>query len=152
MTWTLFWDMHSGGGTKESPFEMICIEAPEDEAKVVFFNRFGHSPERVSCTCCGQDYSIYEESELWILTAHHRNCKTLEQKHDGEKWVPEQPYEDRPMDPGDRSYHEGYRDASSYLTLEQYIAKPDVLVIRADEIKPEERTGSVPEQGYVWMG
>jgi hypothetical protein len=27
-----------------------------------------------------------------------------------------------------------------------------VLVIRADEIKPEERTGSVPEQGYVWMG
>ena len=28
--WTLFWDMHSGGGSKEK-WTMIYIEAPEDE-------------------------------------------------------------------------------------------------------------------------
>ena len=48
--WTLFWDMASGGDTKEEPYENIYIEAPEEEAKVIFYNRFGHNPERVSCT------------------------------------------------------------------------------------------------------
>lgn len=60
MTWTQFWDMHSGGGLKEEPYNMIYIEAPEDVAKTIFFNKFGHNPERVSCTCCGDDYGIYE--------------------------------------------------------------------------------------------
>lgn len=59
MSWTRFFDMSSGGGSKE-PHEVILIEAPEDEAKVIFYNRFGHNPERISCACCGVDYSIYE--------------------------------------------------------------------------------------------
>ena len=44
--WTHFWDMHSGGGQKEK-FGHCYIEAPENEAKVIFYNRFGHNPERV---------------------------------------------------------------------------------------------------------
>ena len=31
------------------------------------------------------------------------------------------------------------------------VASDEVLVIRADEIKPEERTGRLPRQGYVWV-
>jgi len=29
---------------------------------------------------------------------------------------------------------------------------PTVLVITADQIKADERSGAVPEQGYVWVG
>jgi hypothetical protein len=71
MPWTHFWDMYSGGGKKE-PWSHIYIEAPEEEAKVIFYNRFGHSPERVSCTCCGGDYSITEYKTLAQATEYHR--------------------------------------------------------------------------------
>ncbi len=60
---TMFSDAYSGGGTKEK-WELIIIEAPEEEAKIIFYNRFGHSPNRVSCTCCGEDYSIYHFKTL----------------------------------------------------------------------------------------
>ena len=54
-------DMHSGGKCKEEPFEHIYIEAPQEEAELIFFNRYGHNPNRVSCTCCGEDYNISED-------------------------------------------------------------------------------------------
>jgi hypothetical protein len=38
-----------------------------------------------------------------------------------------------------------------YQTLEDYLKEDYVLVIRAEEIKPEERTGNVPEQGWVYI-
>lgn len=97
--WTRFYDIHSGGGAKEK-WGIIYIEAPEQEAKVVFYNRFGHNPDRVTCTCCGNDYSI-----------------------------------------------------SEYGSLEEaQISEKDVLTltIPQDKIKPEERLGEVPEQGYIW--
>lgn len=62
MTWTRFWDMNSGGGRKED-FRFCFIEASEDEAKSVFYSRFGHSPDRVTCTCCGEDYVVEEVGE-----------------------------------------------------------------------------------------
>ena len=74
MVWTRFMDMHSGGGAKEAPYEYIYIEAPESEAKTIFYNRFGHNPERVSCACCGEDYSISEEESLEQATAFERGC------------------------------------------------------------------------------
>lgn len=96
---TTFLDMHSGGSRKEE-YGLIAIEAPRDEAELIFYNRFGHNPNRVTCTCCGPDYSI---SELG--------------SHD--------------------DYIEAYGDCHG-------------LLIRESEIKPEERTGELPEQGYVW--
>lgn len=60
---TTFNDMHSGGGSKEN-HELIVIEAPEAEAICVFYSRFGHNPERISCSCCGSDYSIWEHDSL----------------------------------------------------------------------------------------
>lgn len=100
--WTQFLDMHSGGGQKEK-FSHCYIEAPENEAKVIFYNRFGHSPERVSCTCCGEDYSISESETLEQASGYQRGCA-------------------------------------------------NVCVIYAKDIKPEERVGEIPEQGYVWVG
>ena len=64
-------DMHSGGDSKEK-WEYIYIEAPEDEAKVIFYNRFGHSPERVTCTCCGDDYSIRDGETLAEVSKYKR--------------------------------------------------------------------------------
>lgn len=124
MTWTRFMDMSSGGSTKEPPYEYIYIEAPEAEAKVIFYNRFGHNPERVTCTCCGEDYSISEEPSLAQASAYDRN---------------EPSYTARPTPP-------------PVLTVEEYQAKPEVLVIPASEISDDERLGDVPEQGYIWAG
>lgn len=109
--WTRFMDMHSGGGQKEK-YAYIYIEAGMKEAKVIFYNRFGHSADRVTCTCCGEDYSAYEEGTLEEITQYERGDKTME----------------------------------------EYEKEKDVLVIRAVDIKPEERSGDVPQQGYVWMG
>lgn len=129
--WTLFWDMHSGGGTKEKPYEKIYIEAPEDEAKVIFYNRFGHNPERVSCTCCGEDYSISESESLEQASGYHRKCA----------WDKEtKGYVNRPNE---------YSD--NFITVEDYSKQQDVLIIPKSEIKDSERVGDVPSEGYVWV-
>lgn len=122
---TRFWDMCSGGGLKEDPYQYIYIEAPEGEAKIIFYNRFGHSPERVSCTCCGDDYSIDSNPSLELSTAFHRGCI----------------WDDK---------LKNYDINSGTQSLEEYLKREDVLFIPASDIKPEERIGSVPEQGYVW--
>lgn len=126
--WTKFWDMHSGGGRKE-PYDRIYIEAPEKEACIVFYNRFGHNPNRVTCTCCGEDYSIDEHESLEQATAFHRNCR----------------YDTRT----DR-YVEDLNE-KNYTPLDVYLTSPDILVIRATDITPEDRLGTVPKQGYVWV-
>ena len=128
---TLFCDMHSGGGTKEEPFDEIIIEAPEDEARVIFYNRFGHSPDRVSCTCCGEDYSVSSEPTIEQLTGYHRNCA-----YEGKEYVEK---------------HNGKSYSGPHVTVEEYAAREDVLFIPASEIKPEEREGDVPTSGYVWV-
>jgi hypothetical protein len=65
-------DMHSGGGLKEPPYGYIYIQAPEEEACVIFYHRFGHSPHRISCTCCGEDYSVMEYETLEDATSYKR--------------------------------------------------------------------------------
>lgn len=139
MTWTRFMDMHSGGGTKEPPYEFIYIEAPEDEAKVIFYNRFDHNPERVTCTCCGDDYSIGDSETLAEASAYDRGCKY---DNEAKRWI-EEP---------DDSHLKWGGSVKTLMTVEEYIAQPNVLVIQADEIKDSERIGDVPEQGYVWAG
>jgi hypothetical protein len=70
-------DMHSGGGRKLD-WEYIFIEAPESEAKSVFYSKFGRSPERVTCTCCGEDYSISEYESLDEASKYDRGKLTTE--------------------------------------------------------------------------
>lgn len=151
--------MHSGGGTKEEPYSDIFIEAPEKEAKIIFYNRFGHNPERVSCTCCGEDYSISESISLKQATGFHRGCPSLETPKDPEtnRYLNNDPImkAHRYLDPDDE-IPKGYRKSKidsnwkEWQSLENYIQGATVLVIYKKDLKPEERTGEVPEQGFVW--
>jgi len=129
MPFTQFMDMHSGGGRKLD-WEYIYIEAPQEEAELVFYHRFGRNPHRVTCSCCGSDYSLTESPTLSQATAYERGCdydKAL--KSWGET---PRSYQDR------------------VVPLEEYVTDPLVRVIHADEIKPEERVGTLPRQGWVW--
>ena len=158
--WTHFWDMHSGGGKKEK-WSQIFIQAPEAEAIVIFYNRFGHNPHRVTCTCCGSDYSITEGATLEQLTAYHRGCKALETPRNKkglcvkvrDKWFKEHYY----LEAGEeeeaikRGYTiSNYSGHRAYQTIEQFSKDEDVLIIYDHQINPEHRVGEVPEQGYVW--
>jgi len=145
--WTHFWDMHSGGGNKEK-WHHIYIQAPEEEAKIIFYNRFGHSPDRVSCTCCGEDYSVSSEKTLKQLTAYHRNCQSIERK-DGKNFK-----RSCYLEKGDKMPR-GFQKSrfsifGEYQSLMKYAKSEGVLIISERNIKKEERKGSVPEQGYVW--
>lgn len=152
--WTQFWDMNSGGWQKED-WSQIYIEAPEEEAKVIFYNRFGHNPERITCTCCGEDYSIDEYKTLTEATAYHRGCDSSYFRPDGtecsqdEAWVfgkgTKPGYSWGYVERGDKS---GY---NKYKTLDEFLKSDDILVIYANDIKDDEREGYVPQQGYVWM-
>lgn len=162
MTWTQFHDMNSGGGKKE-PFRHCFIEAPEEQAKVIFYNRFGHSPDRVTCTCCGPDYSLTESESLAQATGYERNCKSLETprgedgrfQHPHDEWFKAHYY----LEPEDEaealergwSVDDRYQ-YGAYVPLEEYVKNPDVLVIPASEITEGDLEGSVPEAGYVWVG
>lgn len=127
--WTRFMDMHSGGGRKLD-WEYIYIEASEAEAQIIFQNRFGRNPNRVTCTCCGNDYSIDESKSLAEATAYERGCAW-----DGDGYVEK---------PSEKSY------ANPYRSLEDYVAHSGALFIRAADIKPQERVGELQEEGYVW--
>lgn len=133
--WTRFHDMHSGGSQKED-WGRIYIEAPMEEAIVIFYNRFGHNPERVTCTCCGEDYSISEHESLAQLTAFDRNCEWT-----GGKFI-------------ENPKNEHYTSLEKYIeTGKTYCYREiNTLFIFNKDIKPEERTGDVPQQGYVWAG
>lgn len=125
--WTHFWDMHSGGGTKEAPYEHIYIEANEKDARIIFYNRFRHSPDRVSCTCCGEDYAVSESDSIEDASGYQRSCK-----YAGGRYV------DSPRN-------------DQFIPMKEYAKQPDVLIIRASDIKDDERIGEVPREGYVWQ-
>jgi len=148
-------DMHSGGGSKEK-WEYIYIEAPKKDAVTIFYNMFGHNPNRVTCTCCGEDYSITESETLEQATGYERGCAYAYFNKEGaeipqdEAWIG-----GKGMVDGCYSKYVERRDVTKYskdyVTLEEYLKKSDVRVIYADEILPQHRTGSVPKQGYVWV-
>jgi hypothetical protein len=140
MVWTQFWDMHSGGGTKEPPYDQIYIEAAREEAESIFYAKFGHSPSRVSCTCCGQDYSIDEHETIEDATAYHRGCRWDDETNKYVDEPEEEPEEGEPR-----------RTFNPYLTVEEYEEKGDVLFVREDEIGERERYVRVPKSGYVWV-
>lgn len=128
--WTEFHDMASGGHEK-TRWNIVYIEAPEEEAMIIFYNRFGHNPKRVTCTCCGPDYRIEKDESLEKLTASQRTH-----------------YEEKT--PTDFPGLVAVREVEKYQTLDEFEKRDDVLIIRKEEIKDEERRGYVPLQGYVW--
>lgn len=61
--WTTFWDLRSGG-SKKTIYDYIYIEAEKHAAVNAFTNIFGVNPYSVSCSCCGQDFSVGEAPTL----------------------------------------------------------------------------------------
>lgn len=157
MVWTHFNDMHSGGGTKVENYEHIYIEADRETAIKVFYNRFGRNPNRVTCTCCGEDYSINEKPTLKQASGYERNCRHLKTPRDEngryKNGLPEI-QNNYYLEPGDEP-PEGFEVAKrepfgEHIPLAEYVNQNDVLVIRSGEIKEEEKHGEVPQEGYVW--
>lgn len=163
--WTRFMDMHSGGSVKEKQ-SCIYIEAPEEEAKVIFYNRLKHNPERITCTCCGPDYSIDEAPTLEQASGYDRGCDYAYFKPDGTECTHDEAWSKNIRSGMNRSrrkglkkgYTQGYVERPSkeyamnkYCTLKKYVRQKDVLIIRAKNIKAKERVGDVPVQGYVWQ-
>ena len=120
--WTRFFDMHSGGDAKEQ-VSLIYIEAPQQEAEIVFYNRFGHDPNRITCSCCGEDYSIDEDETLEEATSYERKIWDISNK-----------------------------EYKTNMTVEEFINSGRCWVIYDKDIKPEERVGELPESGWVWCG
>lgn len=152
--YTSFMDMHSGGGTKEPPYEYIYINAPEDEAELIFYNRFGHSPSRVTCTCCGDDYSVDENKDLEQATGFQRNCLFAYFRPDGTECPESEGFISGKGQP--KGYTSRYVERHNsrhgdYIPLSKYLERNDVLVIENADIKDNERQGEVPQEGYIWM-
>ena len=150
--WVRFMDMRSGGGLKE-PYAYIYIEALcEDDAITIFYNRFGHSPHRVTCTCCGEDYGVDDGDSLADISAYERGCDYAYFRPDGTEC---------PKDEGwitGKGIAEGYSAKyverkgkyRKHVTLGEYLKDSRVLVIRATDIQESERQGTVPDQGYIY--
>lgn len=158
--WTQFWDMHSGGGLKED-FSMLYIEAPKDEAISVFYSRFGHNPHRVSCTCCGADYSITSDN-LQQLTGYHRNLRHASPLRKEDWWEVSDEVrraaneQSRYLEP-DEEIPDGWHVDDRFfkrgeqMTLSEYLAQDGIEYILAAEIQDFERNNEPPEEGYVWV-
>ena len=137
--WTRFWDMGSGGGHKED-WSIILIQAPQNEAERIFYNRFGHNPHRVTCTCCGPDYSIDEYATLAGAIAFHL----------GWDWGSGDDYVERP----NQLYRGPFRTLRDFLSdPEHRLAGRDekAFILLRGDIVPEWRHSELPEQGYVWV-
>ncbi len=69
--WTVFFDMHSGGNQKLE-WQVIFIEAPIARAVDIFIDEFKINPYRISCSCCGPDYSLSQYPTLAEACEHYR--------------------------------------------------------------------------------
>lgn len=122
MTWTHFYDMHSGGGQKTN-YSSIFVELPEEEAIEYFVNRFGHHPYDIACHCCGENYSLSEYGTLREATSYYRSCA-----YDNGSTIEE---------PNLDLMRYGATEAecrSRYKTLDEYVQLDDILVVHAEEL------------------
>lgn len=152
--WTQFMDMHSGGGQKLE-WQYIYIEAPEAEAAVIFQNLFGRNPHRVTCTCCGDDYSLSESETLEDATGFERGCASAYFDAEGKRYSDDDWYKlpiEKRRDLQHRyvEEHGGSKSYRPYRTLQDYLENSKIKIIRASEITPSQRQGELQEEGYVW--
>lgn len=111
--WTLFADAYADGKLKFKAFEWIIVEGKEEDALSLFMDITNVDPKKVTCTCCGQHYSIREFDSVFQATAFERGCcydMTLE------------------------CYVEEISDFPiiHYTTVEDFIDRDNVLIIFAD--------------------
>lgn len=142
--WTLFYDMHSGGGLKENPYQYILIEASQKEAEIIFYNKFGHNPNKITCRCCGPDYSIQEKESIAQLTGFYRGCRQVISKENNNLWKYIELNEKIP----DNYVVSCSKIYKTYQTTEQFCKQDDVLVIKNNDILAGYRIGVIPEDDF----
>jgi len=177
--WVQYHDMNSGGGRKEW-FRYLLLEVPAESnegarrvADSVFYAAFGHSPERVSCTCCGEDYSIDVYSSLADATAYQRGLRCVIKKEGG-RYIDSRYIEPNEPVPDGYTLSKSYglseyrlrelgfdmKDRPNGVTLAEYfsgLAKQDkddydsVSVVFWDQVPAKFRgQPEPPEEGYIW--
>jgi len=117
--------------------------------------------QRVSCTCCGEDYSISSAEDFAQISGYHRGCQTLVHKtyRSGQnkglvKPIPksmQRYYEEREKPPKGWEFDTKRIFNNKYKTVLAYKRQKDVLVLSRHKIKSSERAGEVPNEGYVWV-
>lgn len=164
MVWTHFWDMHSGGGQKLK-WSHIFIEAPEKQAEIIFQNSFGRNPNRVTCTCCGEDYASSEGEDLKQLCGFHLGWKYQYFDKNGNRttedkaWVSGKglingatsKYIEEPSADHYGKHFKTWKDFIKDKTFFEFGGICNVLIIKKNQIKPSERKGKLRKEGYVWM-
>ena len=149
--WTQFRDMHSGGGLKQPPYSNIYIEAPQYIAEIVFYNRFGHNPNNVACSCCGTNYSITESDTLEKASGFDRGCAFGYVDKDG--FIVSEKVAWKAGVGVDPKYRGMYLEIpnnskykfNEYRTLDEYLKDSSVLIIYAKDIQASEKVGEVPD-------
>jgi hypothetical protein len=120
----------------------------------VFYAVFGRNPNRVTCTCCGEDYSISGYADLAQATGYERHCEYVYRDAHGTEVGGEKAwqrdgltgsYEDRMQ----TKYNSERRPS---IPLDLYLTSGECKVVYANEITPEMLGVEPPEQGYVWVG
>lgn len=116
--YTLFMDMHSGGQAKvqngKVDVEYIIVEGDEPEAIALFQRTFNRNPLNVTCSCCGEDYSL-TTGALDQITAYHRHCDYDESV---KQWVDIPRFEEYPV-----------------IVLDDFLAQDNVRVVRDEKAK-----------------
>lgn len=112
-TWTIFEDAYADGKLKFKDYEWIIVEGSEETALPLFMKMTKVDPKRVTCTCCGQHFSIREYDSVFQATGFQRSCQ-----YDKEL----------------KSYVEQEDDfvIAHYKTLETFLEEDNVLIIFAD--------------------
>ena len=120
------WTTFSDASTTSRPglkvgYKRILIELEKLPAKTVFRHMFNYSPDKVSCSHCGPDFSVIEwDNELAAATSIWRHCHM-----DDDGW------EDCPFKPGSIGHKHGLHEY--YIPLDEFLERDDVLVISREE-------------------
>jgi hypothetical protein len=163
MVWTSFWDMHSGGQQKLD-WHLIFIEGPQEDTEKVFSALFGRNPHRVTCTCCGEDYSVDESYDLKQASGYHRNCRSLITPKDpktglyrnNDPIIKKNLYLDdgeKPPTGYELSKRESW-DTRKNILFKDFVKNPELInakVIYKKDYPKGWKTESLSPQGYVWV-
>ena len=130
--------MYSGGSQKEDWSEIYIQASSEEEAIKIFERRFDHHPHRVTCDCCGEDYSISSEKELSNITAFNRNCPWIYEKGKSlEGRYLEGNGKGKGKNKGEK-IPDGYKLGQScgkWMPLKEYREQKNVLILGENDIK-----------------
>jgi hypothetical protein len=122
--WTQIKDMHSNGTIKLPPKEYFYIQADEEQAINIFHHRFGRHPHWVTCDCCGSDYSVTGDGNLFQATGLERGCDYDE---DAEVYLEQQDMS-RTL----------WAQTTPYRKLDEYVHDDKVVIITRLDMTSEE--------------